>query len=400
MSSLNIALSGLNASSKELSTISNNIANVSTTGFKESRAEFASVYSGGQAGGVEVKSITQNFDSEGSITGTGRTLDMALSGSGFFMMVDSKGQESYTRNGAFSMDSNGYIVSNSNAKLQGYGVDANNNLTEGAVSDIKIRTDSQAAQATTSIEFVANVDARAEVIDSVASPFNADDSNTYTSSYTSPVYDSLGNQHNVTQYFIKTGENAWDVRVSVDGDTLPSSTPKIELQFDTDGKLLSGNSYWMGRPISGAEDLDITFDMDGVTQFGNQFIVSTNNPNGYAAGDFIDLRVEDDGSIYANYSNGQTQLQGQVTLANFAAPQELQQTTNTSWTQTFGSGVPVIGTAGSGQFGEIASSSLESSNVDLTESLVSLMSSQRNYQANTKAISTDSQLTQALFQAI
>lgn len=398
--SLNIALSGLNASSKELNTISNNIANVSTTGFKESRTEFASVYTGGQSGGVEVKAITQNFDSYGSIESTGRALDMALSGSGFFMMVDSKGQESFTRNGAFSMNSNGYIVSGNNSKLQGYTVDANNNLMQGTVSDIKVTTESQAAKATDSLEFVANVDARAEVIDTTANPFSADDKSTYTSSYTTPVYDSLGNQHSVTQYFIKSGENSWTVRVSVDGDVLPETTPAIEMKFDSSGNIVSGDQYSFTRNISGAEDLTIKVDTSGVTQFGNQFVVSTNNPNGYAAGDFVDIRVEDDGSIYANYSNGQTQLQGQVVLANFAAPQELQQTNNTSWTQTFGSGVPVIGTAGTGQFGEIASSSLESSNVDLTESLVSLMSSQRNYQANTKAISTDSQLTQALFQAI
>ncbi|WP_417883147.1 flagellar hook protein FlgE [Vibrio rumoiensis] len=396
--SLNIALSGMNATSKELNTISNNIANVSTSGFKESRTEFSSVYSGDEAGGVQVKAITQNFDSEGSINGTGRTLDMALSGSGFFMLVDSKGQPSYTRNGAFSMDANGYIGSGSN-KLQGYSVDNNNNLVEGTLGDIKVSTESQAAKATDNIEFVANIDARSQIIDSVATPFTATDSDTYTSSYTSPVYDSLGNQHNVTQYFIKRADNDWEIRVSVDGDTLPQTTPPAGMSFDSKGQLTSSAQYDVNYAISGADPLNITMDMTGVTQFGNQFVVSTNNPNGYTSGDFVNVRVEDDGSIYANYSNGQTQLQGQVTLANFAAPQELQQTSNTSWVQTFASGVPIVGTAGTGQFGEITPSALESSNVNLTESMVSLMSSQRNYQANTKVMSTDTQLFQALFQA-
>lgn len=398
--SLNISLSGLNASSKELNTISNNIANVSTTGFKESRTEFSSVYSGGQSNGVEVVGISQNFDSNGQISGTGRALDMALSGSGFFVVEDGKGQTSYTRNGIFNMDSNGYVVSNSNAKLQGYSVDGDNKLQQGTVGPIKISTQAQAAKATTNAEFVANLDARSDVIDSVATPFDHKDSATYTNSYTTPAYDSLGNPHTVTQYFVKTGEKTWDVYAVVDGDATLPMTASETMTFDESGKLTSGNTYTVSTPVSGAEKLNITMKLDGVTQFGNNFVVSTNNPDGYTSGDYVDMRVEADGSIYANYSNGQTQLQGQVVLANFSAPSELQQTNNTSWVQSFGSGVPIIGTAGTGSFGELTSGALESSNVDLTQSLVSMMTAQRNYQANTKAISTDSQLTQALFQAM
>lgn len=398
--SLNISLSGLNASSKELNTISNNIANVSTTGFKESRTEFSSVYSGGQSNGVEVVGISQNFEVNGQISGTGRALDMALSGSGFFVVEDGKGQTSYTRNGIFNMDSNGYIVSNSNAKLQGYSVDGDNNLQQGTVGPIKISTQSQSAKATTNAEFVANLDARSEVIDSVVTPFDPKDSATYTNSYTTPTYDSLGNPHTVTQYFVKSSDNQWDVYAVVDGDATLPMTKSNTLNFDESGKLTTGNTYTVSTPVSGADDLNIAMKLDGVTQFGNNFVVSTNNPDGYTSGDYVDMRVESDGSIYANYSNGQTQLQGQVVLANFAAPSELQQTNNTSWVQSFGSGVPIIGTAGTSQFGELTSSALEASNVDLTQSLVSMMTAQRNYQANTKAISTDSQLTQALFQAM
>lgn len=398
--SLNISLSGLNASSKELNTISNNIANVSTTGFKESRTEFSSVYSGGQSNGVEVVGISQNFDSNGQISGTGRALDMALSGSGFFVVEDGKGQTSYTRNGIFNMDSNGYVVSNSNAKLQGYSVDGDNKLQQGTVGPIKISTQAQAAKATTNAEFVANLDARSDVIDSAATPFDPTNSETYTNSYTTPAYDSLGNPHTVTQYFVKSSDTQWDVYAVVDGDATLPMTPSNSMTFDPSGKLTSGNTYTVNTPVSGAEDLNITMKLDGVTQFGNNFVVSTNNPDGYTSGDYVDMRVEADGSIYANYSNGQTQLQGQVVLANFAAPSELQQTNNTSWVQSFGSGVPIIGTAGTGSFGDLSSGSLESSNVDLTQSLVSMMTAQRNYQANTKAISTDSQLTQALFQAM
>ena len=316
------------------------------------------------------------------------------------MVEDGKGQTSYTRNGIFNMDSNGYIVSNSNAKLQGYSVDGDNNLQQGTVGPIKISTQSQAAKATTNAEFVANLDARSEVIDSVVTPFDPKDSATYTNSYTTPTYDSLGNPHTVTQYFVKSSDNQWDVYAVVDGDATLPMTKSNTLNFDESGKLTTGNTYTVSTPVSGADDLNIAMKLDGVTQFGNNFVVSTNNPDGYTSGDYVDMRVESDGSIYANYSNGQTQLQGQVVLANFAAPSELQQTNNTSWVQSFGSGVPIIGTAGTSQFGELTSSALEASNVDLTQSLVSMMTAQRNYQANTKAISTDSQLTQALFQAM
>ncbi len=393
--SFNIALSGLNASNQELNTISNNIANSSTTGFKESRTEFGSVYNGNQAGGVQVNGISQNFDSLGSISGTGRSLDMALTGGGFFVVQEGNGQMSYTRNGAFAMDANGYIVSNTGGYLQGYTVNGDNQLQEGSMGNLQVDSASLPAKATDSITFTSNLDSRSEIIP--AGTFDMSDANTYNNSYTTPVYDSLGNEHTMTQYFVKTGDNSWELHTSVDGAAPGAPTA---VTFDTTGKLTSATSYTVSAPAAGANALDITVDISSLSQYGSDFVVSQNSANGYTAGDFSDIRIESNGMVYATYSNGQSLLQGQLVLANFTAPQELLQTSNTSWTQTFASGNPVYGIPGSGQFGELASGALESSNVDLTGELVSLMTAQRNYQANTKTISTADQLMQSLFNAV
>ncbi len=458
--SFNIALSGLNASNQELNTISNNIANSGTTGFKESRTEFGSVYNGGQAGGVQVNAISQNFDSLGSISSTGRSLDMALTGGGFFVTQESNGQLTYTRSGAFSLDASGNIVSNSGGYLQGYLVDANNNLLEGSVGNLSVDSASLPAKATDSMTFTSNLDSRADIVtettyvadtagewvddgtgtyvqldlstmydaSGVADPagtyaygsdgtlydistetlyattlttpaFDPTNTNTFTNSYTTPVYDSLGNEHTLTQYFVKTGENEWTIHAVVDGDTSNIIT-ESPVTFDTTGQLTSNSSYTITAGAAGADNLDITVDISSLSQYGSDFVVSTNSANGYTAGEFADIRIESNGMVYATYSNGQSLLQGQVVLANFSAPQELMQTTSTSWTQTFASGNPVYGVPGSGQFGELASGALESSNVDLTSELVSLMTAQRNYQANTKTISTADQLMQSLFNAV
>ncbi|CAE6914408.1 flagellar hook protein FlgE [Vibrio alginolyticus] len=421
--SFNIALSGLTASNTELNTISNNIANVSTTGFKGSRTEFASVYSGGQAGGVEVASISQNFDSIGSITDTGRSLDMAIAGGGFFITKDNTGQAIYTRSGVFNTDASGTIISNTGAALQGYTVDANNNLQTGIIGDLVVNTEGLPAKATTGIEFAANLDATAEIIspNMVVDPnepldptdpaypslplvdanaFNIEDSNTFTNSYTTLVYDSLGNSHTVAQYFVKTGENTWDVHTVTNGSVSNATTSTVN--FNSDGSLVDdgSNNYSITFQPPGAEEMNIQINLDGTTQYGNNFVVSKNNPDGYTSGEFNNVVVADDGSVYAMYTNGQSALQGQVVLANFAAPQGLTQVGGTGWTQSFSSGEALIGTAGTGSLGTIAAGALEGSNVDLTQSLVSLMTAQRNYQANTKTISTANDLTQALFNAV
>ncbi|WP_318481203.1 flagellar hook protein FlgE [Photobacterium leiognathi] len=397
--SFDIALSGLDAINVQLNTISNNIANVSTSGFKESRTEFSAVYNGMQAGGVEVATISQNFDKTGSITGTGRPLDLAISGSGFFVTKDHTGQTLYTRSGVFGSDKDNNIVSNNGAKLQGYTVDANNNLQAGAVGNLKITTASLPAKATDELAFVANLDARSSVIDPAINPFDPNSTDSFNSSYTSKVYDSLGNPHTVTQYFTKTNANEWQVNVVVDGAATPSQTQNVA--FNTDGTLQSPTApFAVNFNPAGADAANINIDIAGTTQFGADFGVSTNAPNGYTSGELAGVRVEDNGMVFATYTNGQSQLQGQVMLADFANPQGLVKTNGTSWIQSFSSGAPVNGAPSTGTLGGLVAGALEGSNVDLTSELVSLMTAQRNYQANAKTISTSDKLTQSLFNAV
>ncbi len=403
--SFSIALSGLDATNQELNTISHNIANASTFGFKGARTEFSAVYNGMQPGGVEVASISQNFNKNGAVTGTGRSMDLAINGEGFFVTKDASGQSLYTRSGVFGTDKDNFVVSNNGAKLQGYGVDDNGNLSTGKTGDIQLSTSSLKAKATTELDFVANFDASAEQIDK-AIVFDPDDPNSFNSSYTTKVYDSLGNAHTVTQYFTKTSENTWDTHVAVNGSLLMTDVggtavpQKSQVIFDKDGSLLSGVTQEISFPAAGANQMSIEIDLAGSTQFGADFSVSTNNPNGYTSGELAGVRVEDNGMVFATFTNGQSQLQGQVVLANFANTQGLNAVSGTSWTQSFASGAPILGVPGAGTLGALTPGALEGSNVDLTSELVSLMTAQRNYQANAKTISTSDQLTQALFNAI
>ncbi len=397
--SFNIALSGLDVTNTELSTISNNIANASTYGFKGARTEFSAVYNGMQPGGVEVAAISQNFDKNGSVSGTGRSMDLAINGTGFFVTKDTAGQTLYTRAGVFGTDKNNYIVGNTGAKLQGYRVDNNNNLQTGAVGDLQISTANLAAKATDSLSFVANFDASATTIDTVVNPFDPNDPDSFNSSYTSQVYDSLGNTHTVTQYFTKTASNTWEVNVQVDGSATPVATESVT--FNTDGSIATpAGTFNVAFPAAGANAMSIEIDLAGSTQFGAAFGVSTNNPNGYSSGELAGVRVEDNGMVYATFTNGQSQLQGQLVLADFANPQALAKVSGTSWSQSFNYGAPIVGVPGSGTLGDLTPGALEGSNVDLTSELVNLMTAQRNYQANAKTISTNDQLTQALFNAI
>ncbi|EKO3870672.1 flagellar hook protein FlgE [Vibrio harveyi] len=398
--SFNIALSGLDATNTELNTISHNIANASTYGFKGGRTEFAAVYNGMQPGGVEVASISQNFEKNGSVTGTGRAMDLAINGNGFFVTKDSMGQMLYTRAGVFSTDKNNFVTANNGTKLQGYSVDNNNNLQTGSVGDIKVSTSSLSAKATSSLEFVANFDASATKIDQAVYPFNSSDPKSFNSSYTTKVFDSLGNSHTVTQYFTKTSDNEWQVNVEVDGaPTTPATAQTV--QFNTDGTLASPvGAFNVAFPAAGANAMSVDISLSGSTQFGAAFGVSTNNPNGYTSGELAGVRVEDNGMVYATYTNGQSQLQGQVVLADFANTQGLSKVSGTAWTQSFSSGAPIMGVPGTGTLGDLTPGALEGSNVDLTSELVALMTAQRNYQANAKTISTNDKLTQALFNAV
>lgn len=399
--SYEIAATGLNAVNEQLDGISNNIANSGTVGYKSMTTQFFAMYAGTQAMGVSVAGSAQSISTGGSMVSTGNALDLAINDDGFFVMCDSAGNISYTRAGSFVTDKNGYIVNASGDYLQGYPVDDSGTLQTGTVTDIQIKTGNIPAQATDSMTFTANFDASDEAIDRASVPFDANNSDTYTDSYTTTVYDSLGNEHSVSQYFTKTGDNTWEVQYTFDGEA-QSGVPPTTLTFDPNtGKLTSPTTpQTITFTTDEAAPISMTIDYSDCTQYGSDFSVTTNSATGYASATQNGVQVDDDGKVYATYSNGERMLQGQVVLATFPDENGLEAVSGTAWVQTGESGTPLIGTPGSGSCGTLSSGMLESSNVDITNELVNLMTAQRNYQANTKVISTSTQLDQALFQAM
>ncbi|WP_414445701.1 flagellar hook protein FlgE [Citrobacter europaeus] len=399
--SYEIAATGLNAVNEQLDGISNNIANSGTVGYKSMTTQFSAMYAGTQAMGVSVAGSAQSISTGGSMVSTGNALDLAINDDGFFVMCDSAGNISYTRAGSFVTDKNGYIVNASGDYLQGYPVDDSGTLQTGTVTDIQIKTGNIPAQATDSMTFTANFDASDEAIDRASVPFDANNSDTYTDSYTTTVYDSLGNEHSVSQYFTKTGDNTWEVQYTFDGET-QSGVPPTTLTFDPNtGKLTDPTTpQTITFTTDEAAPISMTIDYSDCTQYGSDFSVTTNSATGYASATQNGVQVDDDGKVYATYSNGERMLQGQVVLATFPDENGLEAVSGTAWVQTGESGTPLIGTPGSGSCGTLSSGMLESSNVDITNELVNLMTAQRNYQANTKVISTSTQLDQALFQAM
>ncbi|EML5900515.1 flagellar basal body protein FlgE [Citrobacter freundii] len=399
--SYEIAATGLNAVNEQLDGISNNIANSGTVGYKSMTTQFSAMYAGTQAMGVSVAGSAQSISTGGSMVSTGNALDLAINDDGFFVMCDSAGNISYTRAGSFVTDKNGYIVNASGDYLQGYPVDDSGTLQTGTVTDIQIKTGNIQAQATDSMTFTANFDASDETIDRSSVQFDANNSDTYTDSYTTTVYDSLGNEHSVSQYFTKTADNTWEVQYTFDGEA-QTGVPPTTLTFDPNtGKLTSPTTpQTITFTTDEAAPISMTVDYSDCTQYGSDFSVTTNSATGYASATQNGVQVDDDGKVYATYSNGERMLQGQVVLATFPDENGLEAVSGTAWVQTGESGTPLIGTPGSGSCGTLSSGMLESSNVDITNELVNLMTAQRNYQANTKVISTSTQLDQALFQAM
>lgn len=399
--SFSIATSGLNAVTEQLNAISNNIANSGTVGFKSGRAEFSALYAESQPLGVGVSAVTQSITKGGSISSTGTALDLAINGNGFFMVRDSAGTTAYTRAGYFGTDSAGNLVNNLGMYLQGYPVDANGTLQVGTISNLTISSGSIPAKATESIDFTANLDARAEV--PTTSPFDPKDNTSYNNSYTTQVYDSLGREHTMNQYFVKTGENEWEVHYYMDDKPVTNGgVDQVQkLSFNSQGILTNpSGSVALTADIAGADSITIDMSYNGTSQYGSDFSVSKNKGDGYASGERTGQAIDEDGSVYATFSNGERLLQGQLVLANFTNPNGLQSQDGTTWAQTASSGAPLTGTPGSGLLGSIVSGALESSNVDLTSELVGLMTAQRNYQANTKVISTNDSMMSALFQAV
>jgi flagellar hook protein FlgE len=392
--SFDIALSGLQAINEQLNTVSNNIANSGTYGFKSSRANFASVYAGEQANGVEVASSTQNIGVNGSLQNTGRSLDAAIQGRGFFVGRDQTGGMVYSRVGIFDVNKDSYLVDSFGRKVQGYG--PSNNGALGVMGDLKIPTGQIPAVASTKLSYVGNLSADWQT---PASAFDPTNSSTYNMVKQSVLYDSLGSQHTLSQYFVKSGSNTVTVYYGFDGAAPTSNTT---LTFDNAGQLptVPPSPTLTLNTTNGSAPVSFKIDYTGTTLFAGEANTTANSTDGYASGMFIGVQLSADGSVMARYSNDQQQSVGTVALATFPDEGALTQLSDTSWIENRSSGAPLFGQPGVGLSGKLATGALEGSNVDVTSELVGLMTSQRNYQANSKVITSENQMMQSLLQAI
>lgn len=394
--SFQVALSGLNAASTDLQVTSNNIANANTTGFKGARAEFADVFSGDAVGignGVRLANVRQEF-TQGNVEITGRQLDLAISGNGFFITNSDAGLL-YSRVGAFGLSPDGYVENSSSERLQVYPALGNGSFNTGALGDLRITNDTAPPSATNLIDMQVNLPAAAT--DPTASPFDPADPASYTNSTSTVVYDSLGVAHTSTYYFARNGAD-WDVYMTVDGN-LSSATPET-VSFSSSGAITTPAngivSFASVDPGNGATPLALNVDMSKTTQYGSGFTVNSIDPDGQAAGRLRSIEIDQTGVVFARFSNGVSNPLGKIALANFSNPEGLVKTSDTSFQETFSSGVPVRGEATQSTFGQIQSGSLEASNVDLTEQLVHTITAQRLFQANAQVISALDEITQTI----
>ena len=407
------SLTGLNSAQADLGVTSNNIANVGTVGFKKSRADFGDLFSstsGAIGQGAHLKNVNQQF-SQGSIEMSGNALDLAISGEGFFAVrPDLSATETvYTRAGAFSINNDNYVVDSSGQYLQAFPVSEDGSVIATGLTSAKSLQLTSAGglpKVTSKIELGLNLPSDAAIKPTAS--FSPSDSNTFNSSTQMTAYDSLGNPHVATVYFLKTSNptpavptNTWDTKLYIDGTVIaPTNAADSVLTFDQDGKLtapIAAITYDPATLITGAKPLSVSIDYGTLSsQYSAPFSVMSLSQDGHPRGELSGMDVDSSGVVRANYTNGTQLALGKLMLANFDNPNGLKQIGNASFEATNASGLVDLGEAGFGGFGDIRGGALEGSNVDLTEQLVKLISAQRNFQANAKALDTSGTLMQTI----
>lgn len=392
-------LSGLNASSKALDAISNNVANSATVGFKQAQAQFADVFAaslaGGGAGqvgiGTQINSIAQQF-TQGNVSVTNNPLDVAINGQGFFRM-NNNGSISFTRNGQFLIDKSGYIVNGSGLRLTGYPADAAGTIVPSTPTDIQINTADLTPKTTGTAEVGLNLDSR-ETVPGVA--FSISNPLSYNASTSMSIYDSLGNPQVMGLYFVKSAiANQWSLYTNLNGGAAAGPTT---LTFNSSGALTTAMPIAQSFPITTGAVTPLAFNLDFTdsTQFGSAFGVNRMVQDGYASGRLSGISIGADGVVQGRYSNGQARNLAEIVLANFNSPNGLQSLGGNQWGETSESGPPLVGAPGTGSLGVVQSAAVEESNVDLTAELVNMITAQRSYQANAQSIKTQDAVLQTL----
>lgn len=424
-----IALSGLEAASTDLQVTGHNIANAGTNGFKESRAEFADIYANSvqdvsttSAGrGVRVTRVAQQF-SQGNIDFTSSNLDLAINGEGFFILQDASGNEVYTRAGAYNANRDGYVEDHAGNRLQVFEEDGTGGFNTGATIDLQLPLLSGTPSATTTATASLNLDPTSTAI-AATTAFDPTNAATYDNATSTTVYDSLGVAHTMTMYYREsTTDNSWLVwttMLDTDGTTelvldpttgastaAPASAgyPAAVMNFGTNGVLTTGsgsvdatgNLAYNAEAVTGAANMTLSFNYSDTTQYGSNFAVNNLTQDGYAPGRLSGIDIDNSGVVFARFTNGQSDILGEVALAKFNNQQGLRQIGDTQWAETYDAGDVQRGEPGTSSLGLIQSGGLENSNVDIAEQLVNLITAQRNFQANAQVITTADTITQTI----
>ncbi|MDP3282070.1 MAG: flagellar hook protein FlgE [Nitrosomonas sp.] len=413
-------LSGLSAASTNLDVIGNNISNANTPGYKQSQAQFTDIFASSLDGagssktqvgiGSRVSAVAQIFN-QGNISPTNNPLDIAINGQGFFRMSEG-GVVSYSRNGQFRLDGNGFLTDSNAANLTGYLADANGDIVASQPANLKLNTTDIPPQVTSTFTMGMNLNSGETV--STVTPFDANNPKSYTSTTSGTIIDSLGNAHLFSIFFEKTATaGTWNAYATVDGEASATGVPigvtldgaaSKALVFDNNGALtapiapfnVSVDLATIDASLSAASPLVFSLDLTTATQFGSKFGVNAISQDGYTSGRLAGFTTSPDGLIQGSYSNGQTRSLGQIVLANFVNPQGLNPVGNGRWIETPSSGQPLVGPPKTGTLGALQASAVEDANVDLTSELVKMITAQRMYQANAKSIETQDAVLQTL----
>ncbi|AFR04103.1 flagellar hook protein FlgE [Pectobacterium brasiliense] len=396
------AVSGLNAASNNLDVIGNNIANSATVGFKSGTVTFADMFAGSKVGmGVKVASVLQDFGN-GTVTSSSRDLDIAISGGGFYRLQDTNGSTYYSRNGQFMLNGRN-IVNAQGMQLTGYPVAGTPPTVQTGADPVPLTVPDgdMLASATTVASIKANLKS-SDPIPTNAWATTPGAEGTYNSKTALTTYDSQGNVHNFTLYFVKTANNTWQTYAKDDSITPATYQNAGTLNFGANGAL-SSTGATAHTPFTinlvgtnGAATGTFTLNLTGSVQQNTEYSYKSPTQNGFAPGSLTGFAINDDGTIEGNYSNGQKQALGQILLASFANPEGLSPEGDNAWSETASSGQAVIGLAGTGSLGKLIGKSTESSNVDLSKELVSMIVAQRNYQSNAQTIKTQDSILQTL----
>lgn len=413
--SMNTGAAGLRAHGAAIGVTGDNIANVNTVGFKRSRGVFEDLLGRSIAGSSAIPQAgagsrlahIQQMWTQGALLTTEAPTDLAISGGGFFMVEGNAGGidgRFYTRAGQFAIDTDGQLANPNGLRLMGYTADDAGTLG-ATLGPITVGGRTLPASPTTEATIAANLDSNEAVLAAPWDPANPGETSNFSTSTT--VYDSLGNAHEVTVYYRKTADNAWDWHAMVDGGDVTGGTAGVpfegasgSLTFTTEGALdteTAGASTWDFVGATPGQTVDFDFGesiaeggdgFGGTTQLASDSVTTAIEQNGFSGGNVAGISVAADGTVTGVFSNGQRRVLGQVALADFASEAGLDRAGQNLWVATERSGEALVGAPGAGGLGSLVAGALEGSNVDIGQEFVDMIAFQRGFQASSRVITT------------